>query len=137
MARRVRTFKRSFSDSGKPVFSVASHPAVGEAGDLASLPSPYPRASRLLPQPGGCERPLGGCVEVRSGDQSPIDRIDHAAVHLDPRVAAMRLASLVKDDHYLARSRVEDLVRLVQPVVIRLHPGGAELKGLQASKRWL
>src|SRR4051812_40153391 len=49
----------------------------------------------------------------------------------------MRPALLVKEDHHLALARVEDLLRLVKEVVIRLHPGGAELKKIQGSKRLL
>src|SRR6476646_3180531 len=93
---------------------------------------------RLLRKPGGFEGLLGSRVEIRSSDQSLFDRVNEAVVHLDPRVAAMRLAALVKGDHYPVRSRVDDSHRLVDEVVIRLHPCGAELEELiSAVKRAL
>ena len=47
----------------------------------------------------------------------------------------MRLAALVKDDHDPIPSRVDDPHRLVAELVIRLHPGGAELEELIAAAK--
>src|SRR6185295_7691735 len=75
---------------------------------------------RLLRESGGFEGFLGSRVEIRSGDQSLLDRVDEAVVHLDPRAAAVGLTALVKGGHYPVPSRVDDLHRLVEEVVVRL-----------------
>src|SRR3954454_2453709 len=116
---------RSTSESSRSRFSA----------DIARAVS---RESVLLPQPNGFEGFLGSRVEIPSGDQSLLDRVDEAVAHHDPRVAAMRLASLAKGGYYPVPSPVDYLHWLGAEVVIRLHPGGAELEELiGAAKRVL
>ena len=51
-------------------------------------------------------------------------------MHFDPRVAVAQLPVLVQEDQNPVLSRVKEPLRLVSPLVIRLHPPGSEFEEL-------